>query len=204
MKGLFLKDFYVALKNLRAYFVMILAFTAFSFAFGGSGGFFVCYGVVCMSGITMSLISFDERYHWESYAGVMPLSRKQLVAEKYLLHLLMVLVWLPVMVVIQRFQQEPAFGGSLTLLLAAGLNIGLLLPGILLPILFALGVEKGRVGYYVVFLGGMILAAVSDDLASAGSFVPEALGSALLMLLPVVVYGVSWRIATRLYEKRVL
>lgn len=59
-------------------------------------------------------------------------------------------------------------------------------------------------GYYVVFLGGMILAAVSDDLASAETLVPETLGTTLLILLPLAVYAVSWRIATRLYEKRVL
>lgn len=204
MKGLFLKDFYVAKKNLRAYLIMILVFTACSFGFGGSGGFFICYGVVCMSGITMSLISYDERYHWESYAGAMPLSRKQMVTEKYLLHLLMVLVWLPVMAVVQRFQPEPAFGGSAPVLLAVGLNIGLLMPGILLPILFALGVEKGRVGYYVVFLGGMILAATSDNLVTTGFLVPEALGTILLILLPLVVYCLSWWLSVRLYEKRVL
>ncbi len=202
MKGLFLKDFYVAKKNLRTFLIMILAFSLGSLAVRDSGNFFLCYGIVMMPGITMSLISYDERYHWDSYAGAMPLSREQLVTEKYLLHLGMVLVWLPVLLVLQHFQQVPAFGGSPLTLLVAGLNLGLLLPGILLPIIFALGTEKGRAGYYVVLFGGMILATVSEKLTSLTGYVPEAMAGIVLILLPAAVYVLSWRIAIRLYEKR--
>ena len=204
MKGLFLKDFYVAKKNLRTFLVMILAFSLGSLAAWENGNFFLCYGIVMMPGITMSLISYDERYHWDVYAGAMPLSREQMVTEKYLLHLGMVLVWLPVLLLLQRFQQVPAFGGSPLTLLVAGLNLGLLLPGILLPIIFALGTEKGRAGYYVVLFGGMILATVSERLTSLTGYVPEAVASIVMILLPAAVYVLSWRIAIRLYEKRSL
>ena len=202
MKGLLLKDFYVAKKNLRTFLVMILAFSLGSLAAKDNGNFFLCYGIVLMPGITMSLISYDERYHWDSYAGAMPLSREQMVTEKYLLHLGMVLVWLPVLLLLQHFQSVPAFGGSPLTLLVAGLNLGLLLPGILLPIIFAVGTEKGRAGYYVVLFGGMILATVSEELTSLTGYVPEAVSACLLVLLPAVVYILSWQIAIRLYEKR--
>ena len=202
MKGLLLKDIYVAKKNLRTFLVMILAFSLGSLAVRDSGNFFLCYGIVMMPGITMSLISYDERYHWDTYAGAMPLNREQMVTEKYLLHLVMVLVWLPVLLVLQHFQQVPAFGGAPLTLLVAGLNLGLLLPGILLPIIFALGTEKGRAGYYVVLFGGMILATVSEELTSLTGYVPEAVAGILLFLLPAAVYVQSWRIAIRLYRKR--
>ena len=204
MKGLFLKDFYVAKKNLRTFLVMILAFSLGSLASRENGNFFLCYGIVMMPGITMSLISYDERYHWDVHAGAMPLSQEQMVTEKYLLHLGMVSVWLPVLLLLQRFQQVPAFGGSPLTLLVAGLNLGLLLPGILLPIIFALGTEKGRAGYYVVLFGGMILATVSERLTSLTGYVPEAVASIVMILLPAAVYVLSWRIAIRLYEKRSL
>ena len=202
MTGLFLKDFYVAKKNLRTFLIMILAFSLGSLAAWENGNFFLCYGIVMMPGITMSLISYDERYHWDTYAGAMPLNREQMVTEKYLLHLGMVLVWLPVLLVLQHFQQVPAFGGSPLTLLVAGLNLGLLLPGILLPIIFALGTEKGRAGYYVVLFGGMILATVSEELTSLTGYVPEAVAGILLFLLPAAVYVLSWRIAIRLYKQR--
>ena len=204
MKGLLLKDFYVAKKNLRTFLVMILAFSLGSLAAKDNGNFFLCYGIVLMPGITMSLISYDERYHWDVYAGAMPLSREQMVTEKYLLHLGMVLVWLPVLLLLQHFQSVPAFGGSPLTLLVAGLNLGLLLPGILLPIIFAVGTEKGRAGYYVVLFGGMILATVSEKLTSLTGYVPEAVSSVFLVLLPAAVYGLSWRVAIRLCEKRSL
>ena len=204
MKGLLLKDFYVAKKNLRTFLIMILAFSLGSLAAKDSGNFFLCYGIVLMPGITMSLISYDERYHWDVYAGAMPLSREQMVTEKYLLHLGMVLVWLPVLLLLQHFQSVPAFGSSPLTLLVAGLNLGLLLPGILLPIIFAVGTEKGRAGYYVVLFGGMILATVSEELTSLTGYVPEAVSGVFLVLLPAAVYGLSWRVAIRLYEKRSL
>ena len=194
----------MAKKNLRTFLVMILAFSLGSLAARENGNFFLCYGLVLMPGITMSLISYDERYHWDTYAGAMPLNREQMVTEKYLLHLVMVLVWLPVLLVLQHFQQVPAFGGAPLTLLVAGLNLGLLLPGILLPIIFALGTEKGRAGYYVVLFGGMILATVSEELTSLTGYVPEAVAGILLFLLPAAVYVLSWRIAIRLYEKRSL
>ena len=204
MKGLLLKDFYVAKKNLRTFLIMILAFSLGSLAAKDSGNFFLCYGIVMMPGITMSLISYDERYHWDVYAGAMPLSRQQMVTEKYLLHLGMILVWLPVLLLLQHFQSVPAFGGSPLMLLVAGLNLGLLLPGILLPIIFAVGTEKGRAGYYVVLFGGMILATASEELTSLTGYVPEAVSGVFLVLLPAAVYGLSWRVAIRLYEKRSL
>ena len=204
MKVLLLKDFYVAKKNLRTFLVMILAFSLGSLAAKDNGNFFLCYGIVLMPGITMSLISYDERYHWDVYAGAMPLSREQMVTEKYLLHLGMVLVWLPVLLLLQHFQSVPAFGSSPLTLLVAGLNLGLLLPGILLPIIFAVGTEKGRAGYYVVLFGGMILATVSEELTSLTGYVPEAVSGVFLVLLPAAVYGLSWRVAIRLYEKRSL
>ena len=72
MKGLFLKDFYVAKKNLRTFLIMILAFSLGSLAARENGNFFLCYGIVMMPGITMSLISYDERYLAEHYDGWLP------------------------------------------------------------------------------------------------------------------------------------
>ena len=43
MKGLLLKDFYVAKKNLRTFLIMILAFSLGSLAAKDSGNFFLCY-----------------------------------------------------------------------------------------------------------------------------------------------------------------
>ena len=75
---------------------------------------------------------------------------------------------------------------------------------ILLPIIFAVGTEKGRAGYYVVLFGGMILATASEELTSLTGYTPEAVSGSLLALLPAAVYVLSWRIAIRLYEKRSL
>ncbi len=131
---------------------------------------------------------------------VIPMMKKQGYDEDFA-------VGLTVTTACQGVLIPPSHNMVIYALAAGGVSIGTLfiaglLPGILLPIIFAVGTEKGRAGYYVVLFGGMILATVSEELTRLTGYVPEAMAGIVLILLPAAVYVLSWRIAIRLYKQR--
>ena len=75
-----------------------------------------------------------------------------------------------------------------------------------LPFMFKLGVEKGRLGYYImigVAAGGSgILAGLSEG--NMGSFRMPQLVAPVLALVAAGIYGISWLLSIRFYEKREL
>lgn len=201
MKGLLLKDFYMLKKELRAFFFIIIFFTAFSLL-GENNSFFLFYGYVMMPMATTSLISYEERYHWDKFLDTTPVSRKTAVTEKYLLNLLLLLIWSPVILTLGLLR--PGQFGGLSQILCIGAYISLFLPALILPFIFALGSEKGRLAYYVFIFAAMAGLAAGVALLSQGAFViPDTL-SLVLLIPPVAVYIISWRLSIALYKKRSL
>lgn len=86
MKGLLLKDFYMARKYCRAYVVIAVVFSLL--AVWGNTSFLLAYPVLLASVIPVNLISYDEKSKWSSFSGVFPYSKQQLVSVKYLMALI--------------------------------------------------------------------------------------------------------------------
>lgn len=205
MKGLLIKDLYMMKKYLRIFFFMIVFFAASSLI-SEESNIFLLYCMIFLSIFGTSLTSYDERFHWDRYCDTMPISRCLIVAERYLLNLAMVLLMLPVICLIHIFQPAPLFG-SLMLTLTVSLITGLVCPGILYPVVFALGTEKGRIAYYVIIFGAMLLAGALTAFASENVIhmaVPSVSLTLLLCLLSLAVYTVSWLLAVFFYKKRTL
>lgn len=204
MKGLLLKDLYVMKKYMRSFLLIVMGFSAIS-VFSENAQFFVIYGMLMTAVTGVSLISYDERFHWDVYSSTMPLSRAQAVTEKYLLNFIFVLLWLPVTLLIQRLGrftggfEEPMF------LISVALSMGLISPAILYPIIFALGSEKGRLVYYFVIIAMMMFVGGVSGLDSVDvlSELSPAV-NAVFILLPLVLYLLSWRLAILLYSRRSL
>ena len=45
----------------------------------------MAYPTIMFGILPVTLISYDERFHWPAYAGTLPLRRRDEVREKYLL-----------------------------------------------------------------------------------------------------------------------
>ena len=89
MKGLLLKDLYMASKYCRAFLLIVVVFLAVSF-FGDDNIFFVVYPAMIAGIVPVTLISYDERDKWDLYAGTLPYTGSQLVSSKYIIGLLFV------------------------------------------------------------------------------------------------------------------
>lgn len=201
MKGLLLKDFYVMKRELRAFFFIIVLFTAFSLV-GENNSFFMFYGLIMLPIVNISLISYDERSHWDSFLETTPVSRSTAVTEKYLLTLLLLLLWSPV--VLAAYLVQAANLGSPVQAVCICIYMALFFPAIIYPFIFALGSEKGRFAYFIFIFAAMAAITAGVSLMDRGAFViPDEL-SLILLLPPVVIYLISWRLSIALYKKRSL
>ena len=83
MTGLILKDFFTLKKTLIYMVVVILLFNGIYTTAGNShfSDFFISVMVVS---ILISTMSYDEYYHWDRYAAILPVSRRQIVGAKYI------------------------------------------------------------------------------------------------------------------------
>lgn len=204
MKGLLLKDWYVMKKTCRAYLLLIVVFLAVSVG-ADDNIFMIFYPCVLAGMIPVTLLSYDERSGWDRYRGALPCTRAEFVTGKYLIGLLTQLAVLALTAAAQaaRLCRSGAFRLSdWAALLAMVLSLALLAASLTPPLMFRLGVEKGRLAYYVVvgvICGGSVAIGMSG-VALSSEISAAALAGMVLAALGL--YVLSWRLSVALYKKR--
>lgn len=154
MSGLVLKDLLVLKKYAKTYLLLFVLFGFISFA-GGNSAFMV--GIVCMFSamLPITAMSYDERAHFDKYALSMGVTRTQLVLSKYILCASAVLCGGALVLGFELLMGE-IFLESLLVTLCI-MAVSMLLAGVLLPIMFKCGVEKGRIYMMVVLLAPTVV-----------------------------------------------
>ena len=146
MKGLLLKDFYMAAKYCRAYILIGIVFIAVSFAGADSQNmFFVFYPCLLCGMIPVNLLAYDERSRWIEYSGTMPYTKAQIVSGKYLLGVIVQGAMLIVVGIAQAVRMHMAGTfqlGSYALIMSGILAMATITSSISLPFMFRWGVEK--------------------------------------------------------------
>lgn len=205
MKGLLRKDLYMTAAYCRTYLLILVVFLAAGAA-KNENSFFLIYPMIIGMMLPVSLIGYDERFKWHVTCDALPVSRAQAVSSKYILTLLMVgLVFLLTMLVQAVVMTRQGTPEKLRELPGLLLPIGLAGPALLLPVIFRLGVEKGRIFYYL--LVGVVCAAAVIFGSGVSPEDPTArvqLPGALLVLAGAALFALSWLLAIFLYKKREL
>ncbi len=205
MKGLLLKDFYMAKKYCRFFLVLIAVFIAMAFV--EDNLFLAFYPCILTAMLPVTLLGYDERSKWDRYSAALPYTEAQLVSSKYLTGLML---QLPVLILISiaqavRMHQSGVFQMQtyLNLMLMLG-SVTFLAPAFSLPLIFKLGTEKGRLAYYFTIgllcafamLAGDMLTKKLPALASIGFF------PILITLICIGLYVFSWYLSIVFYRKR--
>ncbi len=196
MKGLLLKDFYVIRSGL-----LILLLT---FVFVGAGMSFVIspWVLVVIFTVTLSFqsavtVQTDKSSQWDRFSVTLPVSRKQTIASKYIMYLLLSLAGLAtgtvISVVCAWFQQ--GFDAESLLQYSSLAIIVSLLPGsISIPCSFLLDEEKSMVGMILAYMitSGIIVAVIL--VFSKYMNLQENVGMVIgiLAVISVVLYVISW------------
>ena len=205
MKGLLLKDFYMTIKYCRMTLVVSVLFLIL--AFFNDSLFILFYPSMICGLIPTTLLAYDERSRWLQYSMTMPYTKTQIVSSKYLIGLTGQILMLLVIAAVQAVKMR--MSGSfmlreylITLMLIAILS--LFSSSVSLPFIFKLGVEKGRITYYVMV--GVVCGLGGGASVVLGKEIPQhmALDSVLPVLLLIVagIYALSWYLSVVFFKKR--
>ena len=160
MKGLLYKDWKMLWKQGKMYLLIILIFTLVpQFT---RMGFAMAYAAI----LPYSIIAYDEQSKWLRLAIMMPYTDGQLVLSKYVLSwlgMLLVMVLSAISrtadyfihgqtVLIQEYQEVLIFTAASSLFSA-----------VVLPLVFRFGVERGRLMFIPVIIGGVIGVVVGGE-----------------------------------------
>lgn len=206
MKGLLLKDWYMMQQYCRYYLFCAIGFTILSVMSLGNM-FFVFYPCLLCGMIPVNLIGYDERSRWMQYCGTLPYTKAQVVSGKYLIGLFSQLTVLLVIGVAQAVKMIIAGNfnfGEFAVLILLMLIIATLTSSISLPFVFKLGVEKGRIAYYVM-IGFVCGASVLASNLFRGQFGVDLKPNLVLAILAVIgigIYFISWYLSIVFYKKR--
>ncbi|HHV50943.1 MAG TPA: ABC-2 transporter permease [Candidatus Avimonas sp.] len=202
MKGLILKDIYTLIKQTR---IILLLVIFFSITPGYSGASFaVVYGAM----LPITALAYDERCKWNTLAAMMPYSARDMVLSKYLLGYITVgsatLLTVTAQTFIALFRNSDSAANDILSILFVALT-GTVVLAVNLPIVFKMGVEKGR--YIFMFLIAVFTIAVTAFGSRLGEIIlninisPWGFGICLL-LAAVVLNVVSILISVKIFSKK--
>ena len=172
MKALLYKDACVLWKQMKFMLVIIAVFCLLPNSFGLNAFFVVYPGLM----LPVSLMAYDERAHWDSFAAMLPYPPRALVLSRYAAGWLLTLLAGVLYLVGALIQDQGAPLGT-----ALG-TLGWVLAVVLLfPFFFRVGTEQGRL--YMILLSVLLLLGGVGLTSLLNVAVPAV--STLLMLAPV-------------------
>ena len=206
MRGLLIKDFYMVLKYYRMVFLVIAVFSIAA-VFSDNNVFFIVYPMIFAGISSLNLIAYDEKNKWDTYCISLPISRSTIVSSKYIgTFIFITAVWIvsAVSQMIKVFMTKGSWNEYFILIFML-LAVGLAAPVIVLPIIFKLGIERGRIVYY--FASGAYFAAAAIVMSAGTAFklrVPEQWIVYIGLAFAAAAYAVSWMVSIKIYNKREL
>lgn len=197
MKGLLLKDWYQVRTSMKAMYLTV-AFVLVIWVFSTSSAYVfpVSYAAVFLGILPINLLAYDQSVGWVEYGRTFPVSKKTLVAEKYLIGLFCAAA-------------AVVIGGLFVTVIPLRTGTAPDKDVLSLPLLYRFGAEKASMIYILTFVGlGALLGgggAVMDELQQNGTGsgpLPVPLWLAAVLLLAVLaLYAVSWRVSVAWYGK---
>lgn len=195
MKALLYKDACVIWGQLKILVLLVALFCLMPQL--RLNGFFLIYAGIMFP---TTLMSFDERSKWDILAGMLPYADRERVLSRYVSGWA-ALAFGAVMCLLGYTIQRHGLGLTEVTGLVWLVALALGTQAVSFPILFRVGVEKGRICIWLIYVAAAILMAVLSNL---GFPFHSALGvSAPLALLGgVVLCLLSVPVAVRMMEKR--
>lgn len=214
MKGLIIKDFINLKKNLKIFVILTLLYGVMSFTQKDSG-FFTSIFTMLFAILTMSIYSYDELAKWDSFALTMPVSKKIMVQEKYIMMLLLTLIGTFFSIIcsfiINNTLNKSIFQGVEASLIGAAIVI--IFYSITIPFITKLGVEKSRYIFFVIYIIPFLLVTLGSKVIKKLNIPkPEGLDEMIVsmikhanIILPVIIVialFLSYHISVLIYQKK--
>lgn len=220
--GLIKKD----MLNLSSYKISLLVMFVCVLAIGGAGEEMWKYIPIVMTTMTgmiaLSTFSYDENAKSDEYVLSLPVNKKEMVIEKYILVISMALIGgiigfiiTPIFVnILNNIRADNIINVDYNSLLYTTLGgifgISLILT-IQIPSIYKWGAEKGRVQMFILVFILIVLVAGVGYLIMKSSFnidlakienIMQQYGLILLLALMAVMYYISYKVSNKIYSKK--
>ena len=221
IKGLLKKDLY----NLASYKTTLIIVVLFcGIAIIGTDAIYwgsVVIGII-VGMISLSTFSYDEMSKSNKYILTLPVTRKEIVLEKYILAIgatilggiLGFIVTLLVGNVMNYLRPDNLIDINIETLLATSVGgmFGIsLIQSIQIPSIFKWGAEKGRIQMFIVLFVLVIIGAIAGFLLKQAGLsvdieklenILNNFGLVALILLPCLMYFISYKISYKIYKNK--
>lgn len=211
MRGLMIKDLYCLKQNIKS-LIFVLVIWGIVFLprkHGGMGLISLCMIMGVMQILTLA--SYDKQAKWDTCALSMPLTRADMVREKYIMTLLILVIPAAISSVLVYITWMIQTGGragdfipdiALTLVMSAG--IGLAYAAISIPIFLWLDVEKARyipiILFAIIFFFSFMLV---DSYHSWDIHMEDViLFSIWTLFISAVLFVISYFISIKIYKRK--
>ncbi len=208
MLGLIKKDLFMIKSNLK---ILVIIFVVYGFmAFQGEMD--LSFVLPFMSVVIMiSTFSYDTFNKWDAYVITLPDGRKNSVRSKYLATILLIFATTIIItilsVVISYFQIKTVDYENIFSTILGAVFATTLLPSFMYPAIYKFGVEKARIGIFIVVFGIAIIGGIIEKFIDFKPMLQalDNLGNYWMMILPIVMIAIlylSYRISERIYKKK--
>ncbi len=200
MKGLLLKDLINLKSTLRLFLAFLAVFVVLILSTGDLGGYSLSI-VVLSAMLPFTTVALDERAKWDRTALTAPIRRSTLVASKYILGLLLLLIALCAGLGLGLLGGE-TLDVLFSQLFLLGIS-GVLILSIMLPLMFRFGAEKGRIVLMLVMAAvfAASFALSTPDIAFPGR--EELMDYALILFASAIaVLVLSAMLSISIYHKK--
>lgn len=215
LKGLIIKD----LRNIKSYKSTILFFLVLScitsFLQDNTISFISVFITICFGMMATASFSYDHLANADRYLLTLPVTRKDMVKARYLYIILMTVLGALIgsaLSIIFQFVKTGDMGKILDYLsVSLGSVFGIMILQMFqVPILYKFGAEKGRLIQMVMII--LVMFTVSGVTAFLIKISPFSLqnfenmlkqyGLALIGIVVIILYFVSYKISIRIFEKK--
>lgn len=206
MKGVLIKDLYIAKSNILVTVVSLIVL-GFGLSFLLETSALLVLAPVASTTTVFISITSDAASKWNKNVIIMPVSRSQIIGEKYVFYVLLAILGMIVALIpcaVLTFFGVDITLHSLCLYGSIGISATLLAGGISLPCAYLFDPEKSQVVFMMSFMAstGIIVALV----LLINLFMPVKenilLAFNTVLVVSVILFFVSYRIAVKVYEKR--
>lgn len=208
MIGFMKKDIAMVKSNIKILGILIILYVLMGF----SGDVDMSFIVTFMSVMLMlSTFSYDNYNKWDAYSVSLPDGRRNGVRAKYVVTLLLILIVSLITITLSciiSYTSTKVINFEQILPSMVGTIFGcLLVMAFMYPIIYKFGVEKARIGIFIIVFGLAIISGFASqfldlsNLAKALSFIEDYLVIILAIVSIIMVY-ISYRISLMIQMKK--
>lgn len=208
MLGFIKKDLLMIKSNIKILAILLLIYIVMAFQGQMDLSFLLPFMSVM---IMMSTFSYDTFNKWDAYAITLPNGRKNSVRGKYIATIILIIVTTIIITALsftifyaktKIIDFENIIGTILGSLFAT-----ILLQSFMYPAMYKFGLEKARIGIFVVVFGVAIIGGVVTQYVDLSPMIKmlDSIGTYWMIVLPVtmiLMLYISYKVSERIYLKK--